>query len=175
MATINIVQAKFLGNAEGKPAITRGGPESPDIKETASQSYAAGAPVYYDSNGTIAVATASSNLVGQLAGFALEPATGTTGAAVRYRVVQPGDRYVVNLAGTSTTTTNLNQVGDLINFDISSGKLVGNLDSAVDTNVAAIVEELYTAANGYGEATDAAGDTNGRLVVRFIATKGLQG
>ncbi len=174
MATITKVQAKFIGNVSGKAAITKGGKEYPNIKETASQSYAAGAPVYYDSNGTIAIAVAGSNLVAQIAGFALKAATGTTGEPVFYRPMLPGDLYVVNLAGSSTVITALTQVGDLINFDMSSGLLVGNLDSAVDTNVAGIVVGLYTVAGGYADG-DTVGDTNGRLIVRIMDNKALQG
>ena len=175
MATITRAQARFLGNASGEAAITKGGAEYPNIKETASQTYAAGSPVYKDSNGTIALAVATSNLVALIAGFAPLKATGTTGEPVFYRPLVPGDLLVVNLAGPTTTTTALTQAGDLINFDIfTGGLLVGNLDSAVDTNVAGIVEGLYTVAGGYPDG-DVVGDTYGRLIVRIIETKGLQG
>jgi len=174
MATISIGHAIYLGNPDGQ-TLYEGGAERTGIKETASQTYGQGAPLYKDSSGTIAIATASSNVVALCTGFAMEAASGTTGQSVYYRRLRPGDKYVVNVAGTSTTTTNANMVGDLTNFDISSGKLVANPDGTDDTKLAAIIVALYVPTTfGYNEAADAAGDTNGRIVVQFIDNKAIQ-
>lgn len=175
MATIPVTQARYLGNSRGLAPITRGGPEHPNLKETASQSYAAGAPVYYDSNGTIAVAVASSSVITQIAGIALEAATGTTGAPVRYRPISPGDRYVVHVTSNgSSTTTALTQVGDVCNFDLSNGNLVANVNGTDATKVAARIIALYTVVSGYADG-DTVGDTSGRVVVEFIGNEALQG
>lgn len=174
MATITKVQARYWKNAFGLAAITRGGPEETGVKETASQTYAKGAPVYYDTNGTIAITVASSNVIAQHAGFAHKAATGTTAEQVTYRATLPGDIYIVNVAGTSTTTTNLNQVGDITNFDMSSGLMVTNPDGTDDTKLAALIVGLFTSAWGFTDG-DTAGDTNGRQLVRFIDNKALQG
>jgi hypothetical protein len=175
MATITVGQAQFLGNAHGNAPILRGGAEQPNIKETASQTYGQGAPVYKDSNGTIAVATAGSNLIAQICGFAMKAASGVTGTAAPYRVLQDGDLILCNLKGTSTTTTAATLIGDLCNFDISSGNLVANPDSAVDTNVAGTIVGIYTSDYGYNGTGETIGDTNGRIIVQIFATKGLQG
>lgn len=179
MATITKYQPRYLGNADGKPAICRGGPESPDIKETASQSYLTGAPVYYDSNGTIAVNATGDPVTAGIAGFATKKATGTTGTAARYRVLRPGDRYIMNCADSETTA--LTNVGLIFPCDVASGILL------VDTSTALVptadagntlycrILGLYTAANGYPEATDAVGDVNGRYIVEFPAQAAMQG
>lgn len=179
MATITITQAKYLGNKWGLPGINRGGPERSQIKETAGQVYDAGQPVYYDASGTIALAAATGNVVGKLAGFATKDATGTTGAEARYRAIVPGDLYVMNVKGTSTTTNPLTLQGDKCVFDLdgadASAKLVCNPDGTQDDDKpAGVIEELYTVANGYPDG-DTAGDTNGRVVVRFVDNTGLQG
>lgn len=176
MATITIAQARYLGNERGLSPIQHGGAERPDIKETASQSYAAGAPIYKDSNGTIAVAVASSNIVTELAGFAYRAATGTTGAEVRYRAIRPGDRFLMNLKGTSTTVTALSMVGNKYMLDLHTGNLVVvNSDASFDEDKPYVqVQELYTVANGYADG-DAVGDTYGRLVVIFPDQEGIQG
>ncbi len=175
MATITVAQARFLGNFTGRAITLEGGPERPNVKETASQTYAAGAPVYKDTNGTIAVATASSNIVGLLCGFALGAATGTTGASVVYRPIKPGDRFVMNCVGTSTTVTNLNQLGDKTMFDLYTGNLlVANVDAAFDdTKPWGRIIDLYTVVAGYYDG-DVVGDTYGRLVVEIGSGSGLQ-
>lgn len=175
MATITRVQARFLGNSSGKAAITKGGAEYPNIKETASQSYGAGAPVYYDSNGTIAVAVATSNTVRLIAGFAPKAATGTTGEPVFYRPLKAGDLLVVNCMGTSTTVTSLAQVGDVTNFDLHTGNLlVANPDSTTDTYLLGKIVGLYTIVGGYADG-DVVGDTYGRLIVEIMDNIALQG
>lgn len=174
MASITVAQARFLGNFTGRAITLEGGPERPNVKETASQTYAAGAPVYEDSNGTIALATASSNIVGLLAGFALGAATGVTGAGVVYRPVKPGDRFVMNLKGTSTTVTALTQKGSKTMFDMSSGLLVANIDASFDdTKPWGRIVDLYTIVAGYADG-DVVGDTNGRLVIEIGPGSGLQ-
>lgn len=176
MATITVAQARYLGNDRGLPRVTRGGPERPNIKETASQSYAQGAPVYYDSNGTIAVATASSNIVNPMAGFALAAATGTTGTAVRYAALREGDLYLMNVVGTSTTVTSLGQQGDKTMFDLYTGNLlVANVDASFDdTKPWGTIVALYTIVGGFADG-DVVGDTYGRVVVRIGGGSGLQG
>lgn len=175
MATITVAQARFLGNKYGLPATTKGGPERPNIKETASQTYNAGDPVAKDSNGTIALATATSNILNAFAGFAIKDATGTTGAEARYRPVKAGDRYLMNIQGTSTDTTNQNQEGDKYMLDLDSSNLVVNPDATFDaTKPYVIVETLFTVAAGFPDG-DAAGDTNGRVIVWFPDQQALQG
>lgn len=175
MATITVAQARFLGNFSGRATTLEGGPERPNIKETAAQSYAIGAPVYKDSNGTIAVATASSNIVGLLYGFAFSAATGVTGTSVQVRPVKVGDRFVMNLKGTSTTVNALTQVGSKTMFDLATGNLlVANIDASFDdTKPWGRIVDLYTVVAGYGDG-DVVGDTNGRVVVEIGAGSGLQ-
>jgi hypothetical protein len=175
MATITPTQAQFLGNVRGGPAILAGGSEHSQIKETASQTYAAGAPVYKDSNGTIAVATASSNIVGLLYGFAMKAATGTTGASVVVRPVKPGDRYIMNCVGTSTVITALTMLGDKTMFDLYTGNLlVANVDASFDdTKPWGRIVDLYAVTHGHADG-DAVGDTNGRLIVEIGSGSGLQ-
>lgn len=176
MATITIAQALYIGNERGLSPLQHGGPERPDIKETASQTYVSGAPIYKDSNGTIAVAVASSNIITELCGFAYRAATGTTGAEVRYRAIRPGDRFIMNLKGTSTTVTALSMVGNKYMLDLHTGNLVVvNVDASFDEDKPyVVVEGLYTGTNYPGSA-DAVGDTYGRLVVQFPDQEGIQG
>ncbi len=176
MATITVGQARFLGNTRGLPRLLRGGLEHPNIKETASQTYAQGAPIYYDTNGTIAVATASSNIVGLLAGFARTAASGTTGEPVTYAAVMPGDRYLMNIKGTSTTTTALGLVGDKTMFDLDTGNLVvANVDASFDdTKPWGRITDLYTIVGGFADG-DVVGDTAGRLIVEMGVSQGFQG
>ena len=176
MATIAIGHAFYLGNQNGQGPICRGGPEEPDLKETASQTYGIGAPLYKDSNGTIAIAAASSNIITELCGFALKAATGTTGAQVRYRPVIPGEMYVMSLQGTSTDATALTQVGNKYMLDIDTARCVVNVDATFDAAKPHVqVLKMYTAANGYSGVADAVGDTNGRVVVVFPDQTGIQG
>lgn len=175
MATITVTQARYLGNKFGNPPICAGGPERPNFKETASQTYKLGEPVMLDSNGTVAIATATSNILDAgLCGIALEDATGTTGAQARARLIIPGDRYVMNVQGTSTDTTALTQVGDKLMLDLDGSKLVVNPDASFDEDKPyVIVEALYTVVGGYGDG-DVVGDTNGRLVVWFPSQEGIR-
>lgn len=176
MATITIGHAIYLGNQNGIGPICRGGPEEPDIKETASQTYDQGSPVFKDSNGTIAISAAASNIVSELCGFALEKASGKTGEKVRYRPVSPGDMYVMNLQGTSTDATALTQVGNKYMLDIDTKKCVVNPDAAFDAAKPHVqVLKMYTEANGYAGVKDVVGDTNGRVVVLFPDQQGIQG
>lgn len=181
MATITVTQARVLRNQNGASPTTKGGAENPNVKETAGQTYVVGSPVYRDTNGTIALAVASSNIVQYLAGFATKAATGVTGASARYRVLSSGDVLVVNLKGTSTSVTALTQLGTNTTggaktmFDISSGNLVANPDAAFDANkLYGEIIGLYTVADGYGDG-DTVGDTNGRLLVMIPAQSALQG
>lgn len=176
MATITVAQARYMGNKRGLPRVLRGGPEHPNIKETASQTYAQGAPIYYDTNGTIAVATATSNIVNPMAGFALAAASGVTGRQVRYAVLQEGDIYLMNLVGTSTTVTALGMKDNKTMFDLYTGNLlVANIDASFDdAKPWGFVEDLYTVAGGYADG-DVVGDTAGRLLVRIGPGSGLQG
>jgi hypothetical protein len=177
MATITIAQARYLNNVDGKATPLRGGRQFPNIKETASQTYAQGAPIYYDTNGTIAVAVAGSNKVDKLAGFALEAASGTTGQPVRYRPLRVGDRLLMNLKGSSTTTTALTLLDDLCNFDLHTGNLLcANPDSATTdgSKVLGKIVEIYTVAGGYQDG-DAIGDTYGRVIVQIMSCFTLQG
>lgn len=177
MATIALGQAVFYGNPQEATNYLRGGAEHPLVKETASQTYAAGAPVYYDSNGTIAVATASSNVVAQLAGFAIAKATGTTGASVTYRPIKARDRYVMNCTNAgSAAATALTQIGDTYNVDVVTGYLVVNVNAttADGTKIMVKVIDIYTVLGGYADG-DVLTDTGGRLVVEFLDQPGLQG
>lgn len=174
MATITVRQARHWASRDSGFEYA-GGPEDPDLKESASQSYAAGAPVYRDTNGTIAVCTATSNVIAKIMGFAMTAATGTTGTSVRVKKIRGGDVLLCNLKGTSTTTTALNQRGNTTHFDLSSGNMVANIDATWDTSkFYGWVRDLYTVAQGYGEG-DAVGDTNGRLLINIPDQPGLQG
>lgn len=173
MATITLAQARHWGSKDGNFEYA-GGPEDPDLKETASQSYPAGAPVYRDTNGTIAVATASSNIIAKIMGFAMAAASGVTGTSVRVKKIRGGDTLLVNLKGTATTTTALGMRDNQTMFDISSNLLVANIDAAIDTDkFFAWVRGLYTVAQGYADG-DAVGDTNGRLLVTVPEQPALQ-
>lgn len=175
MATIAIAQPRMIGHNSGRGVLLTGGIERPNVKETAAQTFDQGAPVYRDSNGTIALATASSNIVGELFGIAFEDASGTTGDTLLIRPIYPGDRYIMNVKGTSTLITALTMLGNKYMLDLDSGVLVVNPDASFDdTKPWVRVEELYTAASGFGEAPDVEGDTAGRLVVVFGNSSGLQ-
>lgn len=178
MATIATGHARHLAFAGGNSRL-RGGPEEPNIKETASQTYAAGAALYRDSNGTIAIATAGSNIVGQLCGLALKDATGTTGDPVRYRSVRPGDTLVMNLIGTSTTTTALTLADNKTMFDVATGgKLVANVDASFDdTKPWGRIVGFTTPEYGFNEfdgVAEALGDTAGHVIVVIGGGSGLQ-
>lgn len=115
MATQVIMQPYFTGNPKSTQQFW-GGPEYPHVKETASQSYAIGDLIYYDTNGTIAIATVDGGtptlLTSVVAGQALKAATGTTGANVYFRQIKTGDLFIVNVhhetpASAVTTLTDL--------------------------------------------------------------------
>lgn len=169
MATIAITQPRYLGNAFGHAAITKGGPEQPNLKEAASQTFDAGAPLNF-SSGLLQIVADSADIT-TLAGFALKDASGTTNEPVRYRPVRAGDRYVMNYISTTAQA----HVGTIKTLDQVSGVLqVGDATTQDGTKVFVKIIDLYSVAAGYPDG-DVVGDTYGRYVVEFPDQPGLVG
>lgn len=175
MAQAVFSQAFFFDGVAGYQP-SDGGLERPDWQEAAGQAFVAGDPVYLDSNGLIAVATAGGNQVTTLLGFANADATGVTGTAVSVRRLMNGDRLVMNYkpSGGGPVVTAQNDLGDLVNFDLDTSIsgvtiLVANPTGAARTKAFGIIEHLFTPDIGGGDSGnggDALGDSNGRVVVR---------
>jgi hypothetical protein len=106
VATQSVTQPTYRGNFYGLKTPTWGGIEKPSFAiETASQTYTVGDLIYIDTNGTMAICTVSSDLAnGFIAGQATKKATGTTGAAVHFRPIIPGDLYNINLFHTTAAS-----------------------------------------------------------------------
>ncbi len=106
MATQTFTQPTYRGNFYGLKTPTWGGIEKPSFAiETASQTYLVGDLLYIDTNGTMAICTTASDISnGPIAGQATKKATGTTGAAIHFRPIIPGDLYNMNLFHTTTAS-----------------------------------------------------------------------
>jgi hypothetical protein len=77
----------------------RGGPERPDLKEGASQSWGIGDLIYLNtSSGKFEICTDSSGRHNSpIAGSAQKAATGVTDSPVYFHAIRPDDIYVMNL------------------------------------------------------------------------------
>jgi hypothetical protein len=177
VATIALIAGRHLGRddaGDGTFSLT-GGAEEPDVKETASQTYGVAAPVYKDSNGTIAVCSHGTNQISSgLLGLAIKAATGTTGALAYVKRIRVGDLLVLNkYSGGSKSVTALTDVGTAVGLDIISGVMVGDVATAATTLPYGVCVGLYTVANGYMDG-DVVGDTGGRIIVRVMPNVKLQ-
>lgn len=171
MATIASFQARYIGNASGRPPYMVGSPGITAYQEAATQTYAAGAVVRPDdTTGQIEIAPNADN-VASLFGMAMRAATGVQGSYTLIRVFQPGDRYVMNYeASGSAGVTAQALIGDEVEFNIDSGNLKCDKNGAGGKDrPAGIIIDLFTAARGWdvGPAGDVLGDTNGRVVVEL--------
>lgn len=171
MATIAAAQAFYLGNRDGLPPVMVGGIGIPGniYKEAASQSFAAAAPVRPDAtSGKIEIQPDGDNVTG-LFGIAMQAASGDTDTPVLIRKFRPGDWYVMNLeaSGAQTSTPDLDDIGDAVEFNIASGLLfcdqngVGGNDSPLGVIIAIHCKEM-----GY-DTSQLLGDTFGRVVVEL--------
>lgn len=110
MATQAVHQPIYRYNFYGLKTPTWGGPEKPHFIETAAQTYNAGDLLYIDSNGTVAIATTTSDALDvTIVGQATKDATGVTGAAVHMRPIIPGDVYLMNLFHTTAASSDTTQ------------------------------------------------------------------
>lgn len=101
MATQQVIQPYSAGSLIEQSPKFWGGPENPDVKETASQTYGVADLLYFDTNGTIAIATVDGGsptlLNSEVAGQAVKAATGTTGTSVLFRVILATDLFFINV------------------------------------------------------------------------------
>mgnify|MGYP001566526253 CR=1 FL=1 len=171
MATIDSFQARFLRNIHGNPPVLIGGIGIPGlvVKEAASQTFGAGAPVRPDgTTGKIEEYTAA-NAVSFLYGQALEAASGTTDDPVLIRMYTPGDLWVMNYEdGATGGVTALALIGDAVCFNIEATTLhlKGDKTGFVVTKPFGNIVDIFCKEHGYGVA-DLLGDTNGRVVVEL--------
>lgn len=184
MAVITIGKAFDLEYAGGSPVLdgTDGTSDVPCVKdwmEAAAQTFKKGDPVYLDSDGKIALVTASSNLVVTILGFAMNDATGVTDSPCSVRTITDGDRIVCNIkdsGGDSVTIQGM--LGDVVGFDLDTtggtNNLVANPAKTATTNPFGRISHFWTEANGYADSAEALGDTNGRAVVT-LRSFGFQG
>lgn len=135
MATHSLMQPRYVKSTHKVPRLTVGGPEHPEVKETASQSYKQGALVYKDSNGTIAICTDSSGVLNSpIGGQAINAATGTTGANVFFFAILPTDIYIMNVyhATAASAVTVLTQEGDVFGVIVANDKWHVDIENAVE-------------------------------------------
>jgi hypothetical protein len=172
MATITATQARFIGRAELSGSRRPfGGYGITGIQEAASQTWGVGAPIRPDdTSGKIEIAP-DADAVASLYGQAEEAASGTTGNTVYGFYFSAGDRFVMNLESNgSGVATALGQLGDKVNFNIVSGKLLADVlpgsSAAVETKPWGQIDAIYCVEHGYLDG-DALGDTNGRVIVRL--------
>lgn len=79
-------------------AAVAGAGEEPYIKEAAAQTYRVNDPVYFDSDGKIAICTeATDNLNSAILGLAAKAASGTTDAPAYVMVIHPDDEYLMQV------------------------------------------------------------------------------
>lgn len=172
MAQATFSQAFIIENGNGNMYVDgsplEGNPT--DWLEGSGQTFKKGDPVMF-SGGYIVVATASSNEVGNLLGFAMVDASGTQGTKVQVRRIMDGDRIVMNFdpsSGSEVTAQTL--VGSLTNFDIyttgSVNYLTANNAAAARDKPYGVIEHLFTPDLYPSYGGDALGDTNGRVVVK---------
>ena len=159
MATITLRQMRCVRRHKGAGA--GGAEETGGYGEAASQSYGAGGLVYRDSGGDIAVATATSLILGQ----ARKAATGTTAQNAEVDIIHPEDEFVMNCTNDGTASATVDtDLGKCFGIKIVSGNVY--LDQAIleDATNGDIVR--VKAIQLWPE--DALGDTGGRYVVRFL-------
>lgn len=139
--------------------------------EAPGQTFNAGDPIYFDSNGQIALATDSGNNIPALGiiGFAKEDASGVENTPVPFVKPLNGELWVMNFdppSGSEVTAVALR--GTFVNFEVNaSGYLTANNVSVDVAKPGGVILEIYTQAMGYLDATDALGDTNGQVVVEL--------
>ena len=159
------------------------------LKETASQTYKAGDLVYLDSNGTVAIATTSSNnLNSAIAGIATAKATGVTGTPVQLQVIRGTDAYKMSVwhATAASAVTALTQLGVVyrVRYDTSAlptgtaGKWVVDIqNTTVEDATTALAKvqvigfwegRVFTSATPSVEAQAAIGDIYGQVIVKFV-------
>src|SRR5881396_2718500 len=101
MATMPIANPFWAGSMIHAQRWSLGGPEYPNVKETASQTYLTDDLVYYDSNGTIAICTVDGGtptlLNSVVAGQPSKAATGTTGQSVLFWPIRSTDLFIMNV------------------------------------------------------------------------------
>ena len=168
MATTAVVNALYLGNRNGTQRCV-GGPEQPQWKEAASQTYKPGYPVYLVSGKvTVAVTHATNALgAGAMIGWARKKATGTTDTKAPLRLLQAGDiiaaNYYENGVAAATVITNLGVLVQLKH--ITAGKLICDLYSD-GSSTAVDAAKLHGRVIGF-YADDALGDTGGKLIIEI--------
>ena len=126
--------------AEGNPHVIAG-------KETASQTFDKGDLVYFDTSGTVAVATA-----GAINAIAMKDASGTTNATIPIDLIDPNNTYIANYKSASATQT---LAGDILDFTFTIG--AHTLDESGATT------DVYCV--GLADPGDA---TSARLLVKFL-------
>jgi hypothetical protein len=163
MATQALAQPRYIGTRNQD--VSRrfaGGPEAPEIKEAASQTYGLGALVYLVS-GLVTIATATT----QLAGQALQAATGTTNQSAYLAVIRAGDRFVMNVYHTTQASaiTAQAQLGTVYGLVVVAGQFHADIENVATAEDATHSSGRVKVVGFYKE--DAIGDIYGRVVVEF--------
>lgn len=161
MATTAYRQARFARNENGGP-ICAGGPEEPGMREAASQTFKQGAVIYLVAGLITICDNEDIKDAGDLFGFALQDASGTTNTQLQVRRIRGGDVYIMNCESNgAAVATALADAGKLVNFNVVSGNLVADIlpagSAAVNTVPFGRLIDFYE--------EDTIGDTGGRVYV----------
>lgn len=178
MATQTVIQPYYAGSLNHTQVSFWGGPEYPNVKETASQAYGIGDLLQFDTNGTVAIAGVDGGtptlLATLVAGQAIKAATGTTGASVLFRVILATDLFFVNVHHETLATS----VGALT--DIGTTRSIAKISGKWKVSKDADAEDADTAQghvtilgcplrHPVGGVVNAITDTHALLTVHFNA------
>lgn len=179
MATAAL-QYPFLVTPRDSECISAGGRGSSAYIEAASQVYKQSAPVYRAS-GKVTIAVVSSNKIssGGIEGLANEDATGVTDTPAPITKFRAGDIWAMNFdppSGSEVTAAAL--LNTFVNFDVKNPSagvyyLVANNVSTDVAKPGGYIRGIYVQGEGFTQAVNAIGDTNGLVLVELAAGAGI--
>jgi hypothetical protein len=170
----------FLKQPKDSNCFSAGGRGSDAYIEAASQVYKQGAPVYRDA-GKVKVSVVTSNKIsaGGIEGLANQDATGVTDTPAPITTFRAGDQWAMNFkppSGSELTAAAL--LNTFVNFDVynpSTGVyyLVANNVSTDDAKPGGWIRGIYVQGEGFTQAQDAIGATNGLVLVELAPGAGI--
>lgn len=175
MATMTRIQPQYITSNIHADPIMHGGAEENYFKETASQAYGIGDLIYLDASlGTLSICTTSTNkLNSAIAGQATKAATGTTGAAVHFRVIRPDEVYVMNVfhSTLSSSVSAQAQLGNAYGIILNSSKWAVDIENTtIEDGTTALGKVTVVGFPTYSPdgVRCTIGDTHGLVLVKFL-------
>lgn len=183
MATLTRVNPRFWRSHRGVTgpeyrgdavATVVGSGAEPYVKEAASQTYKVGEPVYFDSNGKIAICTKSgNNLNSAILGLAARPASGTTDMPAYVAVIHPDDEYIMQVYHSiqSSATTSQSQLGKTYRIIQNTTWHVDIENTTVEDATTALAKVQcvgFPEGERIDEVKSAIGDEYGWMIVKFV-------